>query len=199
MPIILLHACGSLGDYLSFILGLRYTHVMRSSRISWKSGALSVRYSQKEHWMSFVFHCSENPSSAYNFGTTGPIQAGFSAKCTSPNKHLNQIFRKLKMSPVQFWIDFPRLITNNFKGIPQLHISMCFKTCGLDNFGIQNICNPLITYSNTSKTGKINIIRVRLACLWYHLGRECWKHHQSIPSDANMHAHSLVSSYIPEA
>ncbi len=27
---------------------------------------------------------------SHNFGTTGPIQVGFSAKCTSPNEHFNQ-------------------------------------------------------------------------------------------------------------
>ena len=29
--------------------------------------------------------------SCYNFGTTGPIQAGFSAKCTSPNEDFNEV------------------------------------------------------------------------------------------------------------
>ncbi len=28
---------------------------------------------------------------AHNFGTTGPIQEGFSSKCTSLNEHFNQI------------------------------------------------------------------------------------------------------------
>ncbi len=37
------------------------------------------------------FYCSENPSIAHNLGTTGPIQVGFSAKCTSTNKDFNQI------------------------------------------------------------------------------------------------------------
>ena len=51
----------------------------------------SIDYSQKKKLISFVFYCFENPSIAHNFGTTGPIQVGFSAKCTSPNKHFNQI------------------------------------------------------------------------------------------------------------
>ena len=58
---------------------------------TWKLGELIVRYSQKKEWISFVFYCFENPSNAHNFGTTGPIQVGFSAKCTSPNEHINQI------------------------------------------------------------------------------------------------------------
>ncbi len=50
-----------------------------------------MRYSQKKEWVSFVFYYFENPSIAHNFGTTGLIQVRFSAKCTSPNKHFNQI------------------------------------------------------------------------------------------------------------
>ncbi len=41
-------------------------------------------------WISFVFYCIENLL-AHNFRTTGPNQVGFSAKCTSPNEHFNQI------------------------------------------------------------------------------------------------------------
>ena len=67
--------------------------VLRSSRISRKSAALivNVRYSQKKELISIVFYCSENPSIAHNLGTTGLIQVGFSAKCTSPNEHFIQI------------------------------------------------------------------------------------------------------------
>ncbi len=46
----------------------------------------------REHWLrdiarkryEFVFYCSLNPSIGHNFGITGPIQVGFSAKCTIP-------------------------------------------------------------------------------------------------------------------
>ncbi len=65
--------------------------MLRSSGISRQSRALIVRYSQKKELFSFVFCCFGNPSIAYNFGTTGLIQVGFSAKCTSPNKHFNKI------------------------------------------------------------------------------------------------------------
>ncbi len=65
-------------------------YVLLFSGISRKSASLIVRYSQKKEEISFVFHCSENPSIAYNFETTGPIQVAFSAKCTSPNEHFNQ-------------------------------------------------------------------------------------------------------------
>ena len=58
------------------------------SGISQKSAALIVRYSLKKEW---ICHW--------------PIQVGFSAKCTSPNEHLN---RKMKMSPVQVPTDFPK-------------------------------------------------------------------------------------------
>ena len=79
-----------------------------------KSGALIVRYSQKKECMHFVFYYFENLSIAtymYNFGTTGPIQTGFSSKCTSPgtspNEDFNQI-ENLKMSHVRLATDFPR-------------------------------------------------------------------------------------------
>ncbi len=67
------------------------SYVLQSSGISWTSEALIVRYSQKKKWIPFVFYCSENHSIAHNFGTTGPIQVRFSAKCTSPNEHFNEI------------------------------------------------------------------------------------------------------------
>ncbi len=56
-----------------------------------QSAALIVRDSQKRKLITIVFYCSENPSNAHNLGTTGPIQMGFSAKCTSPGEHFNQI------------------------------------------------------------------------------------------------------------
>ncbi len=39
-----------------------YGNVLWSSGISWKSGALTVRYSQKKECISFVFYCFENLS-----------------------------------------------------------------------------------------------------------------------------------------
>ncbi len=54
-------------------------------------GRIDVRYSQKEKLISVVFYCSENPSITHNLGTTGPIQEGFLAKCTSPIEDFNQI------------------------------------------------------------------------------------------------------------
>ncbi len=62
---------------------------------------------QKKELISFVFYCLENPSIVHNFGTTGPIQVGFWAKCTSPNEHFNQI-EKLKMSHVRLQTNIPR-------------------------------------------------------------------------------------------
>ena len=67
-------------------------YVLQSSGISLKLGALIVRYSKKIGINFFiVFYCSDNPSIAHNFGTTGLIQVGFSAKCTSPEEDFNQI------------------------------------------------------------------------------------------------------------
>ena len=65
------------------------SRVLGSSGISRKSAALIVRYSHKKKRISIVFYCFENPSIAHNLGTTGPIQVGFSAKCTSPSEHFN--------------------------------------------------------------------------------------------------------------
>ena len=66
-----------------------YIYVLRSNGISRKSAALIVRYSQKKQCIFFpLFRESFN---CFNFGTTGLIQVGFSAKCTSPNEYFNQI------------------------------------------------------------------------------------------------------------
>ena len=77
-----------------------------SSGISWKSGALIVRYSQKKEWISFVFYCFENPSIAQNFATTGPIGGVFSNIYL--HKWVRQSNRKLKMSHLRLQTDFPR-------------------------------------------------------------------------------------------
>ncbi len=51
-----------------------------------------LRYSKKKECISIVFYCSENLSIAITlFGTTGSIQAGFAAKCTSPNEDFNHV------------------------------------------------------------------------------------------------------------
>ena len=65
--------------------------MLRSSGISWKSGALIVRYSQKKGMHFFCFLLFWESFNCYNFGTTGPIWVGFSAKCTSPNEDFNQM------------------------------------------------------------------------------------------------------------
>ncbi len=75
-------------------------HVLQSSGISRKSAALIVIYSQKKKWISIVFYFSENPSIAHNLGTTGSIQVGFSANCTSPSEHFYQT-ENWKMSHVR--------------------------------------------------------------------------------------------------
>ncbi len=55
-------------------------------------------------------------SIAHNLGTTWPIQAAFSAKCTSPNAHFNQIENRKcegQMSYVQLPTDSPRSYYDN--------------------------------------------------------------------------------------
>ena len=69
-------------------------YVLRSSRISRKSAAMIARCNQKKEWISIVF---------YKRGTTGPIQVGLSAKCTS-----KWVLPKLNMSHVRVLTDFPR-------------------------------------------------------------------------------------------
>ena len=81
--------------------------MLPSSGISQKSGALIVRYNHKKEQISFVCYCLENASIGHNFGTTGPIHTGFSAKCTSPNEHFNQI-ETMKMVHVRLQTDFFR-------------------------------------------------------------------------------------------
>ncbi len=80
---------------------VKLIYVLWSCWITGNSGAFIVRYSQKEEWISFVLYCFESPSIAHNFGTTGPIQVKFSAKCTSLSKWALQSNRKLKMSYVR--------------------------------------------------------------------------------------------------
>ena len=60
--------------------------------ISRKSGALIVKYSQKNEWMNFVFYCFENPLMAQNFGTTEVFSKLYCSKWVL------QSHRKLKMS-----------------------------------------------------------------------------------------------------
>ena len=83
-------------------------YVLRSSsRISQKSGTLIVRYSQKQEWISFVL-ATIVLRILQLLTTLEPLVQfgwGFSAKCTSPNEHVN---RKVKMSHVQLQTDFPR-------------------------------------------------------------------------------------------
>ena len=82
--------------------------------------AKSVR--GQEHWLwditrkekkqmdFFCFLLFWESFKSYNFGTTGPIQVGFSANCMCLFKWAIQLNRKLKMSHV--WLqtlDFPRL------------------------------------------------------------------------------------------
>ncbi len=75
----------------SFIFHHLSPYVLRSSGISRKSGALIVEYSQKRNVVLLFFQLFWESFNYYNFGTTGPIQVRFSAKCTSPNEDFNQI------------------------------------------------------------------------------------------------------------
>ncbi len=57
-----------------------------------------MRYSLKKEYISYVFYCFENLS--IDFGTTGPIQVGFSAKYTSPKEDFRSLMRLPTDSPV---------------------------------------------------------------------------------------------------
>ncbi len=95
-------------------------YVLRSSGISRKLAALIVIYIARKRneflncfllfWESF--NCS-NP------GTTGPIQVGVSAKCTSPNEDFNQIknwkchlcyFRLIPQDRITYYLSFQNKI-----------------------------------------------------------------------------------------
>ena len=81
--------------------------MMRSSRISQKLWDV-VRKGMN---FPFVFYWFENPSIAHNLETTGPIQAGFPAKCTSPNEHFNQI-ENSKCHMFDFRLIFPQIASH---------------------------------------------------------------------------------------
>ena len=94
-------------------------YVLRSSGISQKSGALNWYWEKarkRNSWVSFVFNCSENHSIAHIFGTTSPIQVGFSAKCTSPNGHINKILKKWKSHKLKFGLISLDRITYGYFG-----------------------------------------------------------------------------------
>ena len=79
--------------------------MLLSSGISWKSGVLIVRYSQEKEWRNEYLLFSIDLRTLQLLITWEPlVQVGFSAKCTSPNEHFNQI----EMSHVWFQTDFPR-------------------------------------------------------------------------------------------
>ena len=52
-------------------------YVMRSSKISWNSQILFLRYSQTKLIVSFVSYCLFNPSTVCIFGTNNSIPVGF--------------------------------------------------------------------------------------------------------------------------
>ena len=54
----------------------------------------------------FCFLLFSESFNCCNFGTTCPIEEGFSAKCTSPNEEFNQL--KTEMSYVQLPTEYPR-------------------------------------------------------------------------------------------
>ncbi len=100
--------------------------MLRSIGISRKSAALIVRYGQKKKSISIVFYCSGNLSIAHNLGTTGSIQAGFSAKCSSPNEHLNQI-ENWKCHMCEFQLISQDRITNDWCSVLwQDHLACMF-------------------------------------------------------------------------
>ncbi len=70
------------------ILYLLYVAVLRNHS---EVGSIDcdIKYSQKKTWISTVFYCSVNPSIPHDLWTTGPIQMGFSAKCTSLSEHFD--------------------------------------------------------------------------------------------------------------
>ena len=74
-------------------------YVLQSSRISRKSGAMIMICSRKG--MCFCILLFWESFNWYNFGTTGSIQVGFSAKCTSPiwTIQSNRKLKTLFMSP----------------------------------------------------------------------------------------------------
>ena len=83
----------------------QHHYVLRSSRISWKSRALIVRYSQKKECISIVLRILQL---LITLEPTGPIQVGFSAKMYL-SKWALPSNGKLKMSHVWVPTDFSRL------------------------------------------------------------------------------------------
>ncbi len=75
-----------------------------------EAGSIDCEINPEKRMDFFCFLLFENPSIAHNFGTTGWIQVGFSAKCTSPNEHLIENW-KWRMSELQL-ISLDRITIN---------------------------------------------------------------------------------------
>ncbi len=102
-------------------------YVLQSSGISRKSGALIVRYRQKKEWFLLFSIVLRILLLLITFGTTSPIQVGFSAK-RNLSKWTLISNRKLKMSHVWFQIDFPRLYLKS-RPFHFLNSGNVLKTC----------------------------------------------------------------------
>ncbi len=61
----------------------------------------------------FCFLLSSESFIAHNLGTAGPIQVGFSAKCTCTNENFNQIKKEMKVPHVRLPTGSPRSHYNN--------------------------------------------------------------------------------------
>ncbi len=89
--------------FLGFILA-----ILSSSQKSGEKYTELLKFSEIK--VCLLFNCLILQF-AHNLGTTAPIQAGFSAKCTSPNEHFNQI-ENWKCYMCEFQMISLDLITN---------------------------------------------------------------------------------------
>ncbi len=123
-----------------------------------------MRYCQKKELISFVLYCFENPSIVHNFGTTSPIQRGFSAKCTFPNEHFNQIenwkchmfaFILISLNRITLYIIFMHAWFND-----------CNTTFDTNNTTLNEFTiHPSYFYMNDINRRKIYIITTYKKCL----------------------------------
>ena len=69
--------CQSWPQAMRRLMSLMSQYVLRSSRASWKPGALIVRYSQKRNvFLSFYLYCFHNPSIAVTLEPLVRFQSG---------------------------------------------------------------------------------------------------------------------------
>ncbi len=145
-------------------------YVLRSSGISQTSEALIARYIQKNECIFLFFIVFRLFQYCYNFGTTGPIQIGFSGKCTSPNVDFNQIenwkchmfdFRLIRLYRITWYLIF---IKKNINKIMCLQKKRKGLNCRKKSVWVIHFIQPAYHFLNISFLVSTTKLNTNLIC-----------------------------------